>query len=607
MATPGTISTTDTQEPADLLRMALTIGQKVVLVIDLVESVRLMSADEAGTVARWHSFVRQAQAEVIPAHRGRLVKSLGDGLLVEFEQARDAVNAAQTLQSTISLANANLSTDRHMHLRAGINSSQIYTDQLDIYGAGVNLAARLATLAGPGETVVSASVRDGLTDGLDANIEDLGGCYLKHLEEPVRAYRVGVVGSAPVVASRGAYGSPLQPAIAVVPFTNRSIGVEHFAAGELIADGVIARLSKTRELKVISRLSTTAFRDRQMDTRVIKSHLGVNYVLTGSYLLNGNSLGVSAELVDPSTGHIIWADRIQAPLHDLFESESELCGNLADKAHAAIMASELHSAVTQPLPSLRSYSLLLGAMTLMHRANYTEFDKARLMLERLTELHGLNALPHAWMAKWYVLKAAQGWSSDPHHDAAQALACCSKALAQDSQSALAIAITGQVHGYLRKDLDEAEKFYHQALACDPNESLAWLWLGMNFGFRGQSEQAADSAEHALLLSPLDPLRYYYQSLAASASIAAGRHDRAIELACASLRANRTHSSTYRALAIAQVLSGDVAAGTATVRQLLTLEPNFTVRAFLARYPGQQQAKGYSEMLAHALATAGLPA
>ena len=177
----------------------------------------------------------------------------------------------------------------------------------------------------------------------------------------------------------------------------------------------------------------------------------------------------------------------------------------------------------------------------------------------------------------------------------------------DSQSALALAITGQVHGYLRKDLNAAESFYYQALDCDPNESLAWLWLGMNAGFRGESDEAADSAERALLLSPLDPMRYYYQSLAASASIAAGRYDRAIELASASLRTNRTHSSTYRALAIAQVLSGDVAAGAASVSKLLRLEPHFTVSAFLTRYPGQQQAKAYSEMLADALARAGLPA
>ena len=189
MPDSGTITATDNQEPADLLRMALAVSQKVVLVIDVVESVRLMAADEPGTVARWHNFVQTARHLTIPQHKGRLVKSLGDGLMVEFENSRDATNAAQAFHIAINASNAGLPADRQMHLRAGINDTPVYTSQMDIFGAGVNLAARLATLAGPGETVVSASVRDGLTDGLDANIEDLSECYLKHIDEPVHITR----------------------------------------------------------------------------------------------------------------------------------------------------------------------------------------------------------------------------------------------------------------------------------------------------------------------------------------------------------------------------------------------------------------------------------
>lgn len=606
MPDSGTIPDTDNQEPADLLRAALGVSQKVVLVIDLVESVRLMAADEPGTVARWHQFLQTAQNQTIPQHKGRMVKSLGDGLMVEFENSRDATNAAQAFHTTISASNEGLPPERQMHLRAGINDTPVYTSQMDIFGAGVNLAARLATLAGPGETVVSASVRDGLTDGLDASIEDLGECYLKHIEEPVRVYRVGGVGSASVLPQRGDYGAPMQPAIAVVPFTNRHHSAEHFAAGELIADGIIARLSKTRELKVISRLSTTVFRDRGTGSQAIEQALGASYVLAGSYVLNGAKLIVTAELVDAKTGHILWANRVQSPLQDLFETSSELCCTLADQAHASIMASELHSAVTQPLPTLQSYSLLLGAMNLMHRASFKEFDLARLMLERLMEMHRLHALPHAWMAKWYVLKAAQGWSVDPKREASAALESCAKALEYDNQSALALAVTGQVQGYLNKDLDTAENYYHQALACNPNESLAWLWLGMNSGFKGDNHDAADATERALLLSPLDPLRYYYESLAASACVAAERYDRTIELAEHSLRLNRTHSSTYRALAIAQALSGKADESRRTIKQLLVLEPAFTVTRFLQRMPGASTAPGYAHKLADALRSAGLP-
>ena len=387
MATPGTISTTDTQEPADLLQMALTVSQKVVMVIDLVESVRLMSADEAGTVARWHQFVRQAQAEVIPAHRGRLVKSLGDGLMVEFELARDAVDAAQTLHSAICLTNAGLNADRHMHLRAGINSSQIYTDQLDIYGAGVNLAARLATLAGPGETVVSASVRDGLTDGLDASIEDLGECYLKHLEEPVRSFRVGLTSAAPLVPTQTDYNAPLRPTIAVIPFEARSNEPEHFSIGELIADAVIGQLGKSTELHVISRLSATAFRGRNATITEIGQHLGAIYILSGSYVVYGNNLMVSAELSDMAMHRVVWVERVQSVISDLLQVESEIGHSLSNSVCAAVIEREVHKATTQPLPTLKSYSLMLGAITLMHRATNGEFNRAREMLDRLRDLH----------------------------------------------------------------------------------------------------------------------------------------------------------------------------------------------------------------------------
>ena len=606
MPSSGTLPGIDTQEPADLLQLALPISQKVILVIDLVESVRLMCADEAGTVARWHDFVRQAQAQAIPAHYGRLVKSLGDGLMVEFEQACDAVNAAQTLHATLGHTNAGLNAELQMHLRAGINSCQVYTDQLDIYGAGVNLAARLATLAGPGETVVSASVRDGLTDGLDAHIEDLGECYLKHIEAPVRAYRVGVAGAAPVVAARLDYEVPLQPTIAVIPFEARSDGSDHFAIGELIADAVIGQLGKSAELRVISRLSTTIFRGRDALASEVGHHLGASYILSGGYVVSGGRLLVSAELSDAATQRVVWVERVQSTVADLLQVESEVGHRLSEAVCAAVIEREAHRATVQPLPTLQSYSLMLGAITLMHRATSTEFNRARDMLDRLRELHRRHALPLAWLGKWYVLQVAQGWSNDPQRDANEALNYCERALELDSHSALAIAVTGQVHGYLRQDLDMAERMYHQALSINPNEPLAWLWLGMSRAFRDGGESAMEATERALGLSPLDPLRYYYQSLAASAAACTGHYERAIELARASIRINRTHSSTYRALAIAQVLSGDAEAARKTVTQLLVLEPHFTVRGFTERFPAAQQAPEHMHRLAQALSAAGLP-
>lgn len=605
MPSTGTISGTDTQKPADLLHLALPISQKVILVIDLVESVRLMSADEAGTVARWHDFVRHAQTQAIPAHQGRLVKSLGDGLMVEFEHARDAVNAAQTLHLALSRTNAELSAERQMHLRAGINSSQIYTDLLDIYGAGVNLAARLATLAGPGETVVSASARDGLTDGLDASIEDLGECYLKHIEAPVRAYRVGIAGPRPIVTSLREYAAPLQPTIAVIPFTARSNEPEHFAIGELIADGVIAQLSRTAEVRVISRLSSTAFRGRVASMDDVQAYLGATYVLNGSYSNSGSMLLVSAELADTRSNEVVWALRLTGTINDLVDADSVLVGRIATGAHRQVVNTEVQRAVTMPLPSLDSCTLMLGAITLMHRLSKGDFAHSRTMLEHLIARHPQYVTPRAWLGKWYSLAVAQGWSDNARKDTEKSLGVIHSALDIDSRNALALTIKALIHGYVEKKFDLAHETYADALTSNPNEPLAWIGTATLHTWQGHSEAAVHAAETALALSPIDPMKYYFDSLAAVAMLSAGRYLQSVELASRSLRMNRALSSTYKTLATAQFMNGSFEDAKSTVNGLMQIEPYFSVDLYQRTSPAYQSPQG--PKYAAALLGAGVPA
>lgn len=606
MPTPGTIAGTATQEPANLLHLALPTSQKVVLVIDLVESVRLMSADEAGTVARWHDFVRHAQTQAIPAHQGRLVKSLGDGLMVEFEHARDAVNAAQTLHGALSRTNAGLNAERQMQLRAGINSSQIYTDQLDIYGAGVNLAARLATLAGPGETVVSASVRDGLTDGLDASIEDLGECYLKHIEQPVSAYRVGPAGAALIaIPSRADYTARLQPTIAVIPFESRSQEAEHFAIGEIIADGVIAQLARTPELRVISRLSSMAFRGRPDAAEDIRTHLGADYILSGSYVAIARRIVITAELTDATTHLVSWSDRISGEIDDLLSERSEITNSIADATHKALTDSEVQRARLQPLPTLRSHSLLLGAVSMMHRTARVDFFRAQELLLHLRERHQRQPVISAWLAKWHVLQVEQGWTDDARVAASHAMDNSKRALDLDPDSPLALCMGGFVCCNLMKDFDTALRQYERALQVNPNESLAWLFKGMLHAFRGEGEPAVAAANNAIALSPLDPTRYFYDSLAASIHLSAGNYGVSIHHAQRSLRANSSHVSTYRALTIAQVMAGQVEQAQQTAKQLMRLDPGLTVSRYLTRSPGVEF--GIGKTFAEALHVAGVPA
>jgi TolB-like protein/class 3 adenylate cyclase/Tfp pilus assembly protein PilF len=577
---------------------------KILMVMDVVESVRLMEQDENDFVSRWQSLVGQAEHQLLPLHGGRLVKSLGDGLMLEFGDALGCVRAGFGLQELTRQANQDRLPAQQLHLRIGAHLAEFVVDRHDIYGSDVNLTARIAGLAGPGEFVITAELRDRLAPNLDADVEDLGDCYLKHVQEPVRVYRVGPPGHQPVIAQGQAVHLDLRPTIAIIPFSMRSTEPGQEMLGEALADEVIAALSRTSELHVISRLSTTFFRGRDDSVEDIKAHLGASYVLSGVCRASGADLALFVELIDAKTRHIVWADSLKGRVNGVFSTDDELIARLVSAISTAVMHNEVGRAHRHALPTLEGYTLLLGAVALMHRNSPSDFKRSRDMLEHLVERSRRHPAPHAWLATWHVLLVQQGWSQDPEAQARQAMDSTRRALENDPQSSLALTVQGFVLTNLMKDLAGAASSYEQALRINPNESLAWLLTGTLNAFMGNGADALDASERALRLSPLDPLRYFYDSLAASAAVTAGRYDRAIELAKRSLKANRTHTSTYRALAIAQSLSDQMDDARDTVQKLLQLEPDFTVARFLARTP----AKGaLASTVADALLRAGLPA
>ena len=587
-------------EPGDAL--GLSRHQKVVLVVDLVGSVSLMQQDEAGVIARWRAFVARVTQSILPEKEGRMVKSLGDGLMVEFDSAPQAVAAALDMHEWLEGQQHDASS--HMQLRAGLNATEVYEDEHDIYGKGVNLAARIATLAAPGETLISNTVRDSLTDGLDGTLEDLGECYVKHVAEPVHVYRVGRPGHEAVIRLPRIETVAMRPTIAVIPFECRNAEKGEFALGELLADGVIGQLSRTRELKVISRLSTSVLRGRQGGTGDAQAHLGADYVLSGSYAVSAGKMVVNAELADARRNDVVWAERTTADVADLFEAHSALCNDIASGSHRALLDKEAQAALTRPLPTLQSYSLLLGGIGLMHRSVPSQFLKTREVLDALIERHSLSALPRVWLAKWYVLCTTRGLVSDPQLHARAALDETRRALDVEPSNALAWAMQGFVYCHLAKDIDRAVDCCDKALEWNANESLAWLFKGMVHAFDGDGEVAFPAGQRALELSPLDPLRYYYDSLMASIAISAGQYALAVSYAERSLRANASHLSSYRSLVLAQALSGDVDASRKSMALLMQRDPQFSVARFEQAYPSRERVPAYLERLKDALRAAG---
>ena len=577
---------------------------RTVLVVDIVELVRLIELDEDGTIARWLSLVNQVEADLLATAEGRLVKCLGDGMLLEFGDVRAAVSVAFAIQHASKRLNFGVAPDRQMLLRMGIEISDVIIDQRDVYGRGVNLATRLASLAGPDEIVVSAQVRDRLTPVLDADVEDLGECYLKHVEAPVRAYRIGPPGPRPVITPGFSLGE-LRPTLAVIPFTAREGTGDHRVLGEVLAEEMIRELSRSRDVNVISRLSTTAFRGRVVTLAEINAHLNADYVLSGIYRVDGHKITLDAELAEARSGHIAWADRVHDHLAGILGDEQELVGSVVADVRAAVRSRELQRARSQAVPTLKGYTLLMAAITLMHRLSPREFEEARKLLETLVERARRQPIPLAWLAKWHVLRVQQGWSDDSRQDAQLALQCTKQALDTDPDCSLALVIDGLVHTNLLKRLDIARERYERAIAASPNDSLAWLLKGTLHAFTDEGNQAVHDTELALKLSPLDPHRYYYDFLAATAHLTAGHYDRALALARRSLRANRSHTSTLRVMTVAQWQLGRRREARKMAQELMRLEPGLTIDRYLARTPSASYNIG--NRIAKVLQQAGVPA
>lgn len=557
-------------------------ARRGILFVDLVESVRLFERDELGTVNRWRAVVAAVE-RLVPRHGGRMVKSLGDGLVLEFDAIPGAAACALGIQALMADPPPGAGGDEPLAVRIGMHVTDILADRVDIYGSGVNLCARIASLAGPGEVVASAAARDLLVDALDARVEDLGECFLKHLPRPIRAFRVtaperdGDEVSATVAPPPPE--SSLLPVLAVFPMAVLPADESLAPLGHVVADELNAALAPGRDLMVISRMSVRALAERAVDLAACRALLGAHYVLTGALRVAGDRVVAVVELADTRTGQVAWGGTVRGSIAAILAGDGELVEALAGAVRGAMMRAEVERARSRPLPTLDSCSLLLGGIALLHRSSRDDFTRSIALLEALRERHPRQSSVHAWVAKWHVLAVAQGWTGDAAQDTRRAQDAARRAIDLDDRNAIALAIDGLVHTSLLKRLDEGMQRYVAAIEANPSEGLAWALKGTLHAFRGEGGPAVQATRHALVLSPLDPLRYFYETLAATAELAAGNHDAVIALARRSLRGNRTHVSTWRSLAIAQVESGRVDEARETVGELMRLDPGFT----LARY------------------------
>lgn len=579
----------------------LQASRAVVLFADIADYDRLLQVDETLHASRVIGLLGQAERELATRSGCTLLQRLGDGLLCRFDAPGAAVGFAHWLHGAASASGVN--GEAPLALRVGIHAGELLSGAGVTVGRSINLAERLSKLCQPGQTIASAAVRDAVVDGLDASVEDLGDCYVKH-DSPVRAFRLGPTDGGPGRPSGPPDDYTLKLSIAVIPPRPIQCDAEQLVVSDVLADAMIAGLSRVSDLRVISRLTTTRLRDGQHTLADLRSFTGADFIVSGSFSVHGSACSVMLELADAREGSVMWSDHNREPLMQILGGESALVQSAVNAVATAIVAAQVRAVAARPLSSLKAYTLLFGGIALMHRTQRSEFERARDLLHALAERLPRHATPRAWLAAWHVFKVTQGWFEDLRAEAEAAHASAGRALDCDPDDPLALTIHGLVQANLRRDLSLARGSYDRAVEVNPSESLARLHRGTLAAFEDRGAEALDDTAQALRLSPLDPWKYYYDSLGATAALSAGDYERAEMLARRSLRANRTHASTWRALAISCSEQGKPLEARAAIDELLRLDPALTVSGWLARSPSARFDTG--RRWAAALRAAGLP-
>jgi DNA-binding winged helix-turn-helix (wHTH) protein/TolB-like protein len=532
----------------------------------------------------------------------RVIHETDHAVCIEFDRVQDAIRVVLKVQRDAqpgvdAYGGPHISTVRIGMVRCSLGDATAATGSRE----QAALAHALALSAAAHDIVVSADLVSEFVQAVDGDVEDLGDLILDGAA--VRAYRVRVCARSMLDdgGSRAAEDGA-RPSIAVLPLDSVDGGNDVLV--DALADEIIMGISRIHEFSVVSGLSSRRLYRCGLSTSAASACLSASYLLTGSCRSSADGIVLTLHLQDARQGNVLRSLRIETSLREAFGAEQALGSRVAEDVSQTVFHHALQASKSRPLPELPNYALLMGSVGLMHRATLREFERARAMLEHLIHRPGCNTVAAAWLAKWHVLRVVQGWSPDSSSDAQLALDYVARSLDDDSRDALALSIGGLVHAYLRKDLATAGQLYEQAIDANPSEPLAWLFSATRLAYLGRGKDAELSGDQALRLSPIDPLKYFFDSLVATAALANANWERSIALSHRSLKANRTHASTWRTLAIAMVMSNRMDEARSAVQRLLAIEPGLTLGRFRERFPGRDGP--LAEPFAEALKAAGLP-
>ena len=478
--------------------MAATRRLAAILAADVAGYSRLMGADEEGTLAALKAIRSEVADPKVKEHRGRIVKTTGDGLLIEFSSVVDAVRCAVELQQGMTERNAEVRETRSIEFRIGINLGDIILDDDDIYGDGVNVAARLEALAEPSGICVSRVVRDQVRDKLDLTFEDLGEQTLKNIARPVHVWRVRL---GPTEAVRFApLPLPDKPSIAVLPFQNLSGDPEQEYFADGMVEEIITALSRIRWLFVIARNSSFTYKGQVVNAKQVGKELGVRYVLEGSVRKAGQRVRITGQLIDAVTDAHLWADRFDGSLEDVFELQDKVASSVAGVIEPALQTAETARSAVRPTNDLTAYDLYLRAFALVAPSNRQASD-ALLLLEQAIAHDPHYGPALALAAVCCSVLVSDGRSEDPDADTAKGLDFARRALEVASDDPGVLVNIAASSSYFGEDIGSMTALVDRALALNPSFARAWRISGTLRIWAGQPDIAIEHLETSRRLNP----------------------------------------------------------------------------------------------------------
>jgi len=579
-----------------------------VLAADVAGYSRLMGRDEEGTLAQLKAIRKTIVDPNIAHHRGRIVKTTGDGLLVEFASAVDAARCAVDVQHGMAGQNADVPQDARIEFRIGIHVGDIIFDDNDIFGDGVNIAARLEGIAEPGGVCISDDAQRQIRGKVEIGFDDMGPQTLKNIAEPMRAWRMQI-GDAPAAAlSKKLSAGPSQPlalpdkpSIAVLPFQNMSGDPEQEYFADGMVEDIITALSRFKSLFVIARNSSFTYKGNAVDIKQVGRELGVRYVLEGSVRKAGNRVRITCQLIEAATGGHLWADKFDGALEDVFGLQDQITASVVGLLAPTLERAEIERTKQKPTESLDSYDLYLRGMALVNKRG--SFRQAREFFKKAFERDPEYGAAYAMAAS--TLMFEQGVSGVPltpelRIDAIRLAHLGSKV---GSDDAFALARSGHVLTYIGREYDRGASMVEQAVGLNPNLATAWYSRGWVTLMCGEAERAIESFDRMMRLSPLDGLRVSAWNGTSFALFSLGRYRDGCATALKSIQVVKD-VHTLAGYIVNAIGAERHAEAREAVAQLLTLQPDFRAshvqEAFPVRSPDER------DRMTSALREAGLP-